>query len=160
VAGDGLKATIYVHGQFGDMRADLLRIRKELNFSQVVLDGINAIQKFQRMLAPIGHTGRGPHGNIPRKILPARVYQRGDGSAWAWSRTSYGPAIFTSEGTGQFGPRNRPYFVARENEETGSRGYFHPGQRATHWWERGANMGSPFALASFERKVKHALRVR
>lgn len=155
-----MKIAIRVHSEFGDMAADLIRIRKSLNFSQVVLEGINTIQKWQRFSAPIGHTGRGPHGRIPRSIRPARVFQRPDGSAWATSRTNYGPAIFTSEGTGQWGPSKRPYFIARENELTGSRGYFHPGQRGTGWWERGLDMATPFALQAFQRKVESALRIR
>jgi hypothetical protein len=155
-----LTLVIKVHGLFGDMQDDLRRIKREANFAQVVLEGINAIQKFQRQLAPVGKTGRGPHGRIGRSILPARIYQRSDGSAWAESRTGYGPAIFTSEGTGEWGPRRRPYFVAAESDDAGSRGYFHPGQRGTNWWERGANLGSPIALAAFQRKVEHMLRVR
>lgn len=149
-----------VMADFNDMWSDLERMRREVNFSDVVLEGINAMQQAQRTLAPVGTTGRGPHGRIPRHIQPSRVYTRADGSAWAESRTSYGPAIFTSEGTGQFGPRHRPYFVARPNEEEGSRGYFHPGQRGTGWWVAGAQMGEPVALLAFQTKVERILRLR
>jgi hypothetical protein len=142
------------------MADDLLRMQKETNFSQTVLNGINAIQKFQRQYAPIGKTGKGPHGNIPRSIKPARVHTRPDGSAWAESKTDYGPAIFTSEGTGQFGPRKRPYFIARHSSSYNSRGYWHPGQRGTNWWDRGANFGSVIALSGFQRKVERILGMR
>jgi hypothetical protein len=155
-----MKMTMRVHADFDDMWGDLVRIRKELNFSDVVLEGINAMQAAQRTLAPIGTKGPGPHGRIPRSIRPSRVYMRKDGSAWAESRTSYGPAIFTSEGTGQFGPRNRPYFVARPSEENESRGYFHPGQRGTGWWVAGAQMGEPVALLAFQAKIERVLRMR
>jgi hypothetical protein len=160
MAMSSLKMTIRVHGTYGDMAKDLVRIDSELDFTQVVLEGINYMQQAQRTLAPIGTKGKGPHGRIPRHIKPARVYQRNDGSAWAESRTSYGPAIFTSEGTGQFGPRHTPYFVARENEDTGSKGYFHPGQRGTNWWNAGAQMGEPAALLAFQSKIERMLRLR
>lgn len=159
-----MKMTFRVHADFNDMWGDLVRIQKELNFSDVVLEGINAMQAAQRTLAPIGTTGPGPHGRIPRSIQPSRVYMRKDGSAWAESRTSYGPAIFTSEGTGKFGPRHRPYFVAtdslREGEQGASRGYMHPGQRGTGWWVAGAQMGEPVALLAFQTKIERVLRLR
>jgi hypothetical protein len=158
-----MRLVIKVHHDFGDMEADLRRIQRGMDFSQVVLEGINAIQKFQKQFAPIGKSGKGPHGRIPRSIQPATIYRKTDGSAWAFSRTSYGPAVFTNEGTGTFGPRNRPYFVGSgwgDTEQGGERGFMHPGIQGTHWFERGANMGSPIALAAFQRKVETMLRVR
>jgi hypothetical protein len=161
MARTSMKITFLVHADFDDMWGDLVRIQKELNMTDVVLEGINAMQQAQRTLAPIGTTGRGPHGRIPRNIQPARVYRRADGSAWAESRTSYGPAIFTSEGTGQFGPRHRPYFVATDStEDESSRGYMHPGQRGTGWWVAGAQMGEPMALLAFQAKIERVLRLR
>lgn len=157
-----MTVVLRVMSDFNDMWSDLARIRREMNFSDVVLEGINAMQHAQRTLAPIGTTGRGPHGRIPRHIQPSRVYTRADGSAWAESKTSYGPAIFTSEGTGQFGPRHRPYFVQTDSESEGksSRGYFHPGQRGTGWWVAGAQMGEPMALLAFQAKIERILRLR
>lgn len=155
-----MRMTIRVHGTFGDMTERLLEMEKETDFSQVVVDGINEIQKHQRQFAPIGTTGKGPHGNIPRSIKAARVYSKPDGSAWAESKTNYGPAIFTSEGTGIHGPRKRPYFVARHSSSYNSRGYWHPGQRGTNWWDRATNIGSVIALSGFQRKVERILGMR
>ena len=132
------------------------KINGDMELSQVVLEGITAMQRYQRKYAPIGETGEGPHGRIPRSIKPARVMRRNN-SASATSRTDYGPAIFTNEGTGSRRSTGggRPYFIPR-----GSGGFWHPGIRGSHWWERGAEHGSIIALAAFRRKVESRLMVR
>ena len=143
----------------GDMLEDVRRIQRESDFSRVVADGINAIQREQKRIAPVGQSGRGPHGRIARSILPAKIYIRNDGSAEGVSRTTYGPAIFTNEGTGSFSPGGRPYFIPRPDWGKGE-GLTHPGIRGTGWWERGANLGSPLALRAFQNKVERMLRIR
>ena len=132
------------------------QINHDMDLSQVVLEGINSMQRYQRYYAPVGETGPGPHGRIPRSIRPARVMRRNN-SASATSRTDYGPAIFTNEGTGtkSGGGGGRPYFIPR-----GASGFWHPGIRGTHWWERGAERGSIIALAAFRRKVERTLQIR
>lgn len=142
-------------GQYLDA-VRVINSRLPNDMSQVVLEGINAMQKYQRQYAPVGETGSGPHGRIPRSIRPARVMRRNN-SASATSRTDYGPAIFTNEGTGtkQSHGGGRPYFIP-----IGSSGFWHPGIRGTHWWERGAERGSIIALAAFRRKIERTLQIR
>lgn len=146
---------------YGDLMRDLIRIQTQADFSQVVLEGINAIQQAQRKEAPKGH------GNIPRSIRPARIVRTGN--TWsATSQTNYGPAIFTNEGTGTHGPSGRPYpIVQRRTYKSGPRAgdeyeinIMHPGIKGTHWWERGAEIGSPLALEAFKRKVDRMLGTR
>lgn len=152
--------TIKAHHNYGGFREELVRIRKESDFTQVVIDGINAMQSGQRKFAPIG---RGKlkqgesHGRIPRSIGPARIYRGNNGSASGVSRTTYGPAIFTNEGTGTHRPGGSPYFIGVGDEGDG---YMHPGIRGTHWWERGANYGSPIALRAFQNKVERMLKLK
>jgi hypothetical protein len=116
------------------------------------------MQRYQRQYAPVGETGDGPHGRIPRSIRPARVMRRNN-SASATSRTDYGPAIFTNEGTGtrKSSGGGRPYFIPKA---FGGVGVWHPGIRGTHWWERGADRGSIIALAAFRRKIERTLQIR
>jgi hypothetical protein len=147
---------------FGDMERDLKRIRKEADFSQEVLVGIQAIQHAQRREAPKGR------GNIARSIRPARVTKNGRNSWSGTSMTNYGPAIFTNEGTGTHGPSGRPYpIIQRRQYKTGPRAgddyeinIMHPGIRGTQWWERGADKGAPLALEAFKRKVDRMLGTR
>lgn len=146
----------------GDFLAEVRRIRNEADFSQVVLEGINAIQKFQRQMAPTHK-----FASIPRSIHAGKIIQRGN--VWsAESTTSHGPAIFTNEGTGTHGPSGSPYqIIQRRTYQSGPRkgqeyeiNITHPGIRGTHWWERGAEMGSSLAIRSFQNKVERILRVR
>ena len=158
--------TIEIHFRaehdFGDMERDIKRIRREADFSQVVLDGIQAIQHHQRREAPKGR------GNIPRSIRPARVIKNGRNSWSGTSMTNYGPAIFTNEGTGTHGPSGSAYpIIQRRQYKSGPRAgddyevnIMHPGIRGTHWWERGAEKGTPLALEIFKRKVDRMLGAR
>lgn len=145
-----------------EFRRELSRIRRESDFSQVVLEGISHIQRFQRAFAPKGR------GNIGRSIRPARVVKQGSSSWHADSKTNYGPAIFTNEGTGLHGPKGSTYeIIQRRQYKSGPRkndeyeiNITHPGVRGTHWWERGMEAGSPLALEAFKRKVDRVLRTR
>jgi hypothetical protein len=143
-------------GQYLDAVRKINASKGMSDLSQVVLEGITAMQRYQRQYAPVGETGEGPHGRIPRSIKPARVIKRNN-AASATSRTDYGPAIFTNEGTGsrQSDGGGRPYFIPR-----GSTGFWHPGIRGSHWWERGADRGSLIALEAFRRKVERTLNVK
>jgi hypothetical protein len=158
MANDKGTLTFSVWHNWGDYLDAVRQINSRLpnDVSQVVLEGITAMQRYQRQYAPRGETGEGPHGRIPRSIRPARVMRRNN-SASATSRTDYGPAIFTNEGTGtkQSSGGGRPYFIPR-----GSSGFWHPGIRGTHWWERGAERGSIIALAAFRRKIERTLQIR
>lgn len=153
--------TFSVWENWGEYLEAVRRINSALpnDMSQVVLEGINAMQRYQRQYAPIGETGEGPHGRIPRSIKPARVIRRNN-SASATSRTDYGPAIFTNEGTGskQRGGGGRAYFIPRAFGREG--GVLHPGIRGTMWWERGAERGSIIALEAFRRKIERTLQIR
>jgi hypothetical protein len=148
-----------IQDNWDDFSQDLRRINREMDFSQVVLTGINAIQSQQRRLAPVGKTGPGPHGRIARNIRPARIVVK-EGEVSATSRTSYGPAIFTSLGTGRYGPGGDPYEVVQHYDSGEERKWTHPGIEGTGWWERGANLGAPIALQSFQRKVETVLKMR
>jgi len=160
MANKSYTATMLVetHHRFGSIFTEIVGIRKKMEFQQVVLEGIQAMQRFQKAFAPVGTTGPGPHGRIPRSIQAARLRKTFLGNWVGVSRTVYPPAIFTNEGTGKYGSNNRPYFVPHSDGQQG--GYMHPGMRGTGWWERGANMGSPIALAAFQRKVERALGLR
>ncbi len=151
---------LQAHHTYGSMHDDLFRIQSESDFTQVALEGIQEIQRMQRYSAPIGkgRLGRGEtHGRIPRSIKPARVQRLTGGSAAGVSRTTYGPAIFTNEGTGIHRAGGSPYFIGVGDE---GEGFNHPGIRGTHWWERGLDLGSPMALRAFERKVERMLRLK
>lgn len=127
------------------MIKELQRIKSELNFSLVVEEGITRIRAAQRQAAPIGKTGKGPHGRIPKSIQQSNVMEF-RGEQWeATSTTSYGPAIFTNEGT-------RSYMMWN--------GGRHPGLQAQGWWEKGTAIGEPLALRAFEEKVERVLRIR
>ncbi len=153
---------INIEHNLDSFREELGRIRREANFSQVVLIGIQEIQRHQRREAPKGR------GNIPRSIRPARVVRDGPNSWSATSKTNYGPAIFTNEGTGLHGPKGSRYeIIQRRQYKSGPRrgddyeiNISHPGVRGTHWWERGIEKGSPMALETFKRKVDTMLRTR
>lgn len=142
-----------------ETKVRLERIKREANFSQVVLTGITAIQKNQRALAPGSR-------NIARSIRPARVIREGAHSWSATTRTNYAPAIFTNEGTGLHGPKASKYNITqRRVYKSGPRrgneyevNISHPGVRGTHWWERGIEAGSPLALETFKRKIDRMLR--
>lgn len=150
-----------VYQNWDDYYDDVRRIRREIDFSDVVLTGINAMQRFQRQFAPIGTTGPGPHGRIPRSIKPARVIRGADGSASASSISTYPPAIFTAEGTGTFAtPKRTPYFISRTTDSGQIVGFTHPGIHGTNWFERGANRGAPIALQAFTDKVERMLRLK
>jgi len=143
---------------YGDLLGDVRRIQNEMDFTLAVLEGINAIQYWQRKYAPVGK-GKGVHGRIPKKIKSARIMKRGD-IVSATSRTTYAPAIFTNEGTGTHRPGGKAYFVRSPRGNIvrqGERGYMHPGVKGTHWWERGADKGSKIALEAFRRKVETTL---
>lgn len=149
---------IYIDHNYGEMRQDLARMQDDMDFGDVAEEGIRYMQLSQIGEAPIG-SGPGVHGRIPRSIEPYEVNRFPDGSAEGISRTRYGPAIFTSLGTGKYGPEGKEYFIPRPDWGEG-RGIMHPGIRGTQWWERGANKGAPLALAAFKRKVDTIMRLR
>lgn len=171
-----IELLLKVHHTYNEFREELHRINRELDFQQVVRVGINAIQAAQRRTAPIGTTGRGPHGRIPRSIRAARVRTQDDGSAIATSSTRYKPAIFTNEGTGLgASPARNPYFIPVPTRTAGhgrmirtNPGFMHPGIGAARvnpftgmgWWEEGADIGSTIAFEAFKRKVERVLRLR
>lgn len=153
------KVTLSLWHNWGDFLQAVRKIEAEGDFSLVVLKGMNAIQKYQRQYAPKGRQKR-----VVRSIQTARITKRGN-IVSAVSKSNYGPAIFTNEGTGSFktwgstspnwSAKRRAYFIPQ-----GSGGYWHPGIHGTHWWERGAERGSIIALAAFRRKVETMLTIR
>lgn len=148
--------------EFGDAIDYMRKVKGESDFSQEVLVGINAIQRAQKNLAP-----RGKQGRIPASIKAARITKTQN--MWsAVSRTSYGPAVFTNEGTGTHGPKGAPYEIVQnrvyKSGPLAGQSYIvnimHPGIRGTHWWEAGAVIGSKIGLEAFRRKVGRILRSR
>lgn len=142
---------------FASVRAKVTRIKTSADFSQVVLEGMNAIQTAQRRAAPLGNTGR-----VRRSIRPARITRTQNGVRGI-SRTTYGPAIFTNEGTGTFAtpqiiksgaPKGTAYFTPFAG------GFWHPGIRGSGWYAKGFNVGKKIALESFRRKVETMLDAR
>ncbi len=133
---------------------DITTIRaKSADFSQVVLEGANEMQRWQKHLAPIGK-GRGPHGRIQRSIKTARITRGGDRVVAMWS-TDYVPAIVTSEGSGKYGPTGQPYEIRR-----GDSVWQHPGVKGTGWWDAGAIKGESLAIGHFIRRVERILDLR
>jgi hypothetical protein len=149
---------VYIDSNLPSVRAGLSAMQDEIDFKDVAKIGIEAIQQAQQQQAPIG-SGPGVHGRIPRSIETSVRSTDSEGSAEGVSRTIYGPAIFTNLGTGLHGPEHSEYFIPRPDWGEG-RGIMHPGIRGTHWFERGANLGSPLALAAFRAKVMTILALR
>lgn len=152
--------SIRTNSNFNDYAEYIRRIRRESDFSQVVLEGITAIQNAQKAIAP-----RGKLGNIPRNIPVARISRTGH--TWKGvSRTTYGPAVFTNKGTGTHGPKGSSYPITQnriyKRGPLAGKSYQvnidHPGIKGTGWWEKGAEMGGEIALESFRRKVTRMLR--
>lgn len=151
-----------VEHNFGDLTEDLRRIRREANFSQVVLTGISAIANAQRRAAPLGK-----ERSIPGSIKTGSVVTR-DNYWYADSKTNEPRAIFTNEGTGIHGPSKQPYpIVQQRTYQSGpNRGedyivnIMHPGIRGTHWFEKGADVGGIVALVAFDAKVERMLRLK
>lgn len=141
----------------GSVRAALKEMESSIDFTDVAREGIEAMALGQIGQAPIGE-GPGVHGSIPRSI-DTQVYPLGGGSAVGRSRTNEPRAVFTNVGTGTHGPEGKEYFIPRPDWGEG-RGIWHPGIKGTHWWERGANTGSPVALAAFRRKVSEIMTLR
>lgn len=121
---------------------ELRRIQDEANFSLVVDEGITHIRAAQRRTAPVGKTGKGPHGRIPKSIQQSNV-QRIDDTWKASTHTNYGPAIFTNVGT------KKNYMMWH--------GGTHPGLKAGYWWEAGAALGGELAEKAFKDKVERML---
>lgn len=154
---------LHVKHNLGDMLADLRRIKREDDFTLVALEGIQAIQRYQKKFAP-----KGKQGSIPRSIKPARVSKRGH--TWTGvSRTTHPPAIFTNEGTGIHKPgggerypitQERTYKSGPLKGQPYEVNILHPGIRGTHWWDRGFGVGSQLAIESFVRKVERVLRLK
>lgn len=157
-----VSVALEVEHNFGDLIEDLARIRKESNFSQVVLTGINAIRKAQQQVAPTGKDR-----SIPGSIRANHVVSR-DNYWYSDSITNEPRAIFTNEGTGMYGPSKSPYpIVQNRTYQSGPRrgesfivNIMHPGIRGTHWWEKGADLGGIIALAAFDAKVERILRLK
>lgn len=127
------------------------RIRAEANLSQVVLTGIQAMQTIQRSMSPIDKDRR-----IPASIRPARISRTGN--TWSGvSRTTYGPAVFTNEGTGTHGPKGSKYPIHNAFGIEGNT-IMHPGIQGTHWWDTSSALGGKIALEGFKRKVKRMMR--
>lgn len=146
-----------IDNNFGDARRKLELTRESIDFTDVAREGIEAMALAQIGQAPIG-SGPGVHGHIPRSI-ETQVYPLGGGSAVGRSRTNERTAVYTNLGTGLHGPEGKEYFIPRPDWGEG-RGIWHPGIKGTHWWERGANLGSPIALAAFRRKVSEIIAMR
>lgn len=155
---DEVKIQLKVNTTYDYVISEMQRIQAETNMEQVVLQGITDIQKAQRKYAPRGKTGQ-----IPMSIRPGRVVRRGD-SVTGTSETNRPEAIFTNEGTGRFAnpprikkgaPEGKAYFIP-----IGSRGFWHPGIKGTHWWEKGAEVGGTLAFRSFRHKIERILRIR
>lgn len=142
----------------GPYLAHLERIRRA-DFTDVVLEGMNTIQRIQRRLAPVGKSGAGPHGRIPRSVKAARIRRSPEGgSTTATSSVNYGPAVYTNEGTGLYGYKKHKYLIqqVRVDRRTGQtyvHQFWHPGIRGTRWWDRGFELGSSVAKNLFRRKV-------
>lgn len=127
---------------------ELDRIKKESNFSLIVDEVIDDIRAQQRYFAPVGTTGKGPHGRIPKSIERSNVVrsESPEGDEWyASTSTDYGPAIFTNEGT------KKNYRMWH--------GGTHPGLERQGWFELGAFAGEELAKKSFQAKVERMLRI-
>lgn len=141
---ESIKYTLEVVSNFKKLLEDIRRIKEEADFSLVVDEGIAHIRAAQRRAAPIGKTGPGPHGRIPKSIQQSNVLQQGD--TWkASTHTNYGPAIFTNVGT------KKKYMMWHGGK--------HPGLEAGHWWEAGSSLGANLAEKAFKDKVERMLRV-
>lgn len=158
-----IRFKLNVESELDRLIAHLHQLHSENDFSQVVLQGITAIQKFQRRFAPVGRTG-----SIPRSIKPARIV-RWQGGASATSITTLPHAIFTNEGTGTHKKTNpsRYEIVQERRYQSGPRrgqrytvNIDHPGIKGTQWWKRGFEAGKPLALQAFRHKVGRILRAR
>lgn len=159
-----MEARVQIHARHNieEGRAYYGKVKGEADFAQEVLIGIQAIQRAQKNLAP-----RGKDGRIPASISAGRITKAQN--TWSSiSRTSYGPAVFTNEGTGTHGPKGMPYEIVQnrvyQSGPLKGQAYtvniLHPGIRGTHWWEAGAEVGSKVGLEAFRRKVDRILRSR
>ncbi len=144
----------------GRFKTLLTRIRTESDFSQVVLTGINEIQREQRLAAPIRK-----NRSIPKSIKAGRVVQKRN--TWqADSSTDLVQAVVTNVGSGLHGPSRSAYPITqtrryRSGPNKGQEyeiNISHPGVRGTHWWERGTELGGLLAFRSFQNKVERMLR--
>lgn len=135
--------TLLLANNYAGARRKIGAIDEKLKFEQVVLEGINEIQRLQRKAAPVYK-----RGSIPRGIRPATVTKLEDG-AKATSKTRGMEAIWTNFGT-------KPHTITSKfgNE------YQHPGQRAQHWWEDSTVAGFIAAEDVFRRKIENVLGVR
>ncbi len=161
--------SIRADSNYDDMISWLRRVSREANFEQVVLEGINAIQRFQRQEAPVGK-----EGTIPRSIKPARVIRERFGGWSATSRTTSDRGWYTNEGTwsGRRSEYPRPpkerYQITQERRyRSGPRegqpyilNIDHPGIKAQKWFDKGFEQGVPVAESAFRRKVGRMLRGR
>jgi hypothetical protein len=153
-----LQFRVYIDSNLPSVRAGLADMHGDIDMRDVAKAGIEAMQLAQIGQAPIG-SGAGVHGRIPRSLETSVRSTDSEGSAEGASFTRYGPAIFTNKGTGLYGPEHAEYFIPRPDWGEG-RGIMHPGIRGTHWFERGANLGSPLALAAFRAKVMTLLSLK
>lgn len=104
----------------------------------------------------------GSTGRVRRSLKTPRIVRTQNGVS-AISRTTYGPAIFTNEGTGTFAnppiikkgaPKGTAYFTPWAG------GFWHPGISGSGWFGKGFNVGRNIAIESFRRKVETMLDVR
>ena len=150
------RVTIQYRNEIGDGIGEIGqhagRIARESDFSQVVLEGVNEMARSLRREAPIGRAG-----SIPPSIKSGRVTKKGDtytGITW----TNLKQAVFTNEGTGTHRAGGSPYNIEKTTLKGRKYTIQHPGIKAQHWWERGANLASPLALRSFKKKVDRIMR--
>jgi hypothetical protein len=149
---------IYMDSNLPSVRTGLRGLRDDIDMTDVARIGAEAMQKGQQSTAPVG-SGPGVHGRIPRSIETSVKSTDNRGSAEGVSRTRLDIATYTNLGTGLHGPKHSEYFIPRPDWGEG-RGIWHPGIRGTHWFERGANLGAPVALAAFRAKVTEMLALR
>lgn len=135
--------TLHIANNYAGAKKKVGKIDDQLEFEQVVLEGINEIQRLQRRAAPVHK-----RGSIPKGIRPARVTNTEDG-AKATSKTKGMEAIWTNFGT------KGPYRIERSDGSS----FVHPGQAAQRWWDDSTLAGFIAAEDVFRRKIERVLGV-
>lgn len=136
--------TLLVGNNYAGAKKKIGSIESKLNFEQVVLEGINDIQRLQREQAPVHK-----RGSIPKSIRAATVHPITDGHS-ATSKTSRPEAIWTNYGTK--GPYTITHHVTGQD-------FQHPGQKAQYWWDRATLAGFLLAEEAFRHKIENVLGV-
>lgn len=147
-----VKMKIGLKHNIKEVRDKVQEFKKDANFGDVVFAGIRAIAVAQRRAAP-SRTSK----DIARSIKVTNVNKTRNG----WSATSYTnlrKAIYTNEGTATHIGGNEYEIKWTDKRTNREVRVMHPGIRGQHWFERGANEGSPLAYKAFKEKVDRLVR--